>query len=148
MESLTESQGRALAALVAEMRPEWGVAGVWAALGKARSRGTGWAVAHAALYCAADPAVRTPALIAEAGPHWTRGVDAPSPANVARCPMPGHSSFPAHACGSCRSEQLAADDELAAALLEQRQAGAPSEVHARGANAARVAAGLPVRDLP
>src|SRR5690606_21227753 len=99
----TQEQGAALATLVHALRPEWSVEGVYAVLARARDRGDAFALAHAALYAAADPENRTPGVIALPGPHWTRGVgvEAVSPANVERCPKDGHQGHPAHSCGYC-----------------------------------------------
>ena len=103
-------QARALAALVATLRPGWDSPGVLAALRDARTKGTPDQVAHAATTAAMDPANRTPAVIALDGAHWagvrpveTRG------ANYDRCTVPGHEQWPAWHCAGCRADARAAD---------------------------------------
>jgi len=52
------------------IRRDWGLAGITAALKKASPLGSAAEVAVAACRCAANPDMRTPALIAGPGPHW------------------------------------------------------------------------------
>ena len=67
---LSQSQGQALTALLHTIRRDWGLAGITAALKKASPLGSAAEVAVAACRCAANPDMRTPALIADPGPHW------------------------------------------------------------------------------
>lgn len=103
-------QARALAALVAALRPDWDAPGVLAALRDGRTKGTADQLAHAAINAAMDPANRTPAVIALDGSHWasvrpveTRG------AKFDRCTRPGHEQWPAWHCAGCRADARAAD---------------------------------------
>lgn len=107
---ITGDQARALAALVATLRPGWDAPGVLAALRDARTKGSADQVAHAAITAAMDPANRTPAVIGLDGPHWagvrpveTRG------ANYDRCQVPGHEQWPAWHCAGCRADARAAN---------------------------------------
>jgi len=67
---LTAAQGQALVALLGQLRRDWGLAGITAALKKASPLGSAAEVAVAACRVAANPDMRTPALIADPGPHW------------------------------------------------------------------------------
>lgn len=104
---INRDQAHALATLITAMRPEWDTPGILKALSDARDRTTGWDLAHAALHAAANPKAKTPAVIALAGEHWTAGKALGTVTTTgAKCPEPGHTSFYAHNCGSCRAEQL------------------------------------------
>lgn len=102
--TITDDQARALAQLVAALRPGWDVAGVRSALSAARHKGTAHELAIAAIRCTQSDA-RTPAVIGMDGPHWhTPGTV--SSARPEKCAQPGHESYYAWNCGACRSEQL------------------------------------------
>jgi hypothetical protein len=103
--TITDDQARALAQLVAALRPGWDVAGIRAALSNARHRAPAHDLAIAAIRCTQTDA-RTPAVIAMDGPHW-HAPGTTSTANYERCPEPGHTSFPAWNCSACRAEDLA-----------------------------------------
>ncbi|MFJ2298123.1 hypothetical protein [Oerskovia paurometabola] len=142
MSEIVHDQARALAALVATLRPDWDVAGVRKALYDARKKGTAEQLCIAAIKAAVEPTNRTPAVIGHDGAHWTaaRPLHA-APANYARCPKPGHTSSPAWHCGACRADELAADDHT--------PTPAPAPIPAAyisGANLARAAAGLPIKE--
>lgn len=112
---ITKDQAEALAALVHQLRPDWQTQGIMSALAKVRDRGPAFDVAHAALYAAADPTIRTPAVIAMGGEHWMRGkglgeTTASTTGRYARCPNEGHEHEPAHNCRMCRSEHLEAKE--------------------------------------
>ena len=112
MTQITRPQADALAALVHTLRIEWDIPGVIKALRDARDRGSAFDVAIAALHCASDLTNRTPAVIAMAGAHWTKGkaLGMTGGGNFVRCPKPGHTSFPAHNCGACRMDALDGSD--------------------------------------
>jgi hypothetical protein len=113
-DALNGTQAEALAVLVRTLRPEWDVPGVKSALFKARDRGNAFEVIHAALYAAEDLANRTPAIIALAGPHWTRGRElGSSNPRGEKCDQPGHEGKPAHNCSYCIADRKARDDEAA-----------------------------------
>lgn len=80
--SLTFRQQTALARLVHELRPDWDVPGIEAALGKVRNDSSAYELAVAALRASWRHENRTPAIIALPGPHW-------------RSPDPAASSRPA-----------------------------------------------------
>lgn len=138
-ESLNGNTAEALANLLHALRPEWGIAGIKAALFTAKDRGDAHVVAHAALYAAEDLGNRTPAIIPLPGPHWTRGRElGSSNPGGAKCDQPGHEGKPAHNCAYCIADSKARDDEVAlthqAAPDEDRQAA-----YERGARSARLA---------
>ena len=77
-----------------------------------RDRGASFEVIHAALYAAEDLANRTPAIIALAGPHWTRGRElGSSDPRGAKCDQPGHEGKPAHNCSYCIADRKARNDD-------------------------------------
>ena len=104
---INREQAHALAALIAALRDDWDTAGVLKALSDARDRSTAWDLAHAALHAAQNPKIKTPAVIAMAGEHWTVGKAlGESTTDAPRCPEPGHTSYFAHNCGYCKAERL------------------------------------------
>lgn len=66
---MNRPEADAIAVLVHQLRPDWDVRGVMAALGQCRDREPA-DVAIAAVKAASDRKNRTPAVIALAGPHW------------------------------------------------------------------------------
>ena len=67
---MTKSQGQALTTLLHQLRKDWGLPGIAAAIRKASLGASAADVAVAACRCAADPSMRTPGLIPTPGPHW------------------------------------------------------------------------------
>lgn len=147
--TITDDQARALAQLVALLSGDkrWDVAGIRPALSKARHRAPAHELAIAAIRCAVSPDAKTPAVIGMDGQHWGPGTTTTEPVRYARCPEPGHTSFPAWNCAACRSEQLAATDDQTAAptlAISEDQAA----VNARGAANARRALDAARGDQP
>ena len=103
MATLTQSQGQALTALIHQMRSDWGVAGIGTALRKAAVLGSFAELCVAACRCAANPDTRTPALIAEPGPHWQGSA-------VATRPQPrmcvDHPARKASGCPDCAQQAV------------------------------------------
>ena len=95
---LNISQGQALTALLGTLRRDWGLPGITAALKKASPLGSATEVAVAACRCAADPDMRTPALIPTPGPHW-HGLAAGSRLAPQMCVT--HPEQKAGACAEC-----------------------------------------------
>ena len=95
---LSQSQGQALTALLHTIRRDWGLAGITAALKKASLLGSAAEVAVAACRCAANPDMRTPALIADPGPHW-QGLAAGSRLAPQMCVT--HPEQKAGSCAEC-----------------------------------------------
>ena len=93
--TLSQSQGQALTALLGTLRKDWGLSGITAALKKASPLGSAADIAVAACRCAANEQIRTPALIAEPGPHW-QGLTAGSRLAPVMC-----QDHPAQKAGGC-----------------------------------------------
>jgi hypothetical protein len=70
MMTLTMSQGQALSALLHQIRKDWDLPGINAAVRKAGSIGSYADLAVAACRLASNPEIRTPALLSEPGTHW------------------------------------------------------------------------------
>jgi hypothetical protein len=117
--AITDDQARALAALVASLHPGWDVPGVRVAIHKARHRGDAFAVARAALEVASRVELRTPALLAEDGPHWGTSTQVPRP-QQARCVV--HPFELADPCRECRAEELAAGEASPGPSISPEQA--------------------------
>lgn len=108
MTSLTRSQADALAALVHELRPDWGIPGILKALADARDRGTPSEISIAAIHAASDLTNRTPAVIPLPGAHWVKGkaLGTATTSTRARCTVIGHQSYYADNCGACLVDGL------------------------------------------
>ena len=103
MMPMSQSQSQALVALIGQLRKDWDLAGIRAAVKKAAAIGAPADIAIAACRCAANPDMRTPALIAEPGPHW-QGTTAGTKQAPVMCA--NHPSHPAGNCGKCRAESV------------------------------------------
>lgn len=88
MNEITRTQAQQLAAFVHTLRRDWDPAGIVAALGEARVKGSADMVAHAAIRAAMNPRARTPAVIGRAGEHWAIPWREPDrlPPRVLHCP--------------------------------------------------------------
>jgi hypothetical protein len=98
MMPISKSQGEALTALLGTLRKDWNLAGIRAAIRKASLLGSPAEVAIAACRCAAEPTMRTPALIAEPGPHW-QGTTAGTRQAPTMCQI--HPALKAGGCPEC-----------------------------------------------
>lgn len=98
MMPITRSQGQALAALLHQLRGDWDLPGINAAIRKAAAHGSAADVAVAACRCAANPEMRTPALISEPGTHWQGTV-----VGTRQAPLmcAEHPTQPARHCADC-----------------------------------------------
>lgn len=92
MTPISKPQADALASLAVTLRPDgspWDAAGVLAAVGKVRDSRDRDSIIRAVLALAVDARVRTPAVLAHDGPHWTHQVAAGVEPPVRRpTPMP------------------------------------------------------------
>lgn len=137
--TITDDQARALAHLIAALRPGWDVAGIRGALSKARHRGNAHELAIAAIRCTQGDA-RTPAVIALDGPHWASagaGTDV-VPAKAKKCDQPGHETYYAWNCGYCASERLEAPPDVREAATTPD----PDQLDRNARWARRIRAGL------
>ena len=123
MPTLTKSQAERLATYVCGMRRDWSHSGVMAAIQAAvKTTADGYDIARAINNLAADPTVKTPALLSKPGPWWRN----PAGENVA--PADGtmrchdHPGQPASGCAECRATPKATDDTIATAMEEARAA--------------------------
>lgn len=76
---MTFRQGQALARFIHELRGDWDVPGIEAALGQVHDKAPADVIACAAIRAATVASNRTPAVIAMDGPHWRTAPDAPRP---------------------------------------------------------------------
>lgn len=106
MTTMTEAQAQALAALITRLRaadgmPPWDNAGIIAKLREAAPTASSFDVARAAITLAENRELRTPAILPNPGPHWTRQ-DGSKPArrgdHTMRCPDHGE---PYLSCSQC-----------------------------------------------
>lgn len=100
---VSEQQGRAVAFLLNQLRPDWPERSILSLLEKHQDVDLG-ALIIAATTKAREPTCRTPAPIFAAGPHWPANTAANLP-RPAYCPT--HTGQPAHNCGSCRADRIA-----------------------------------------
>ena len=92
---ISQSQLQALTALIHQLRKDWDLPGIRAALVKAATLGSAADVAVAACRCAADLEMSTPGLISQPGVHW-QGT------TVAKRPVPVMcQTHPAQKAGGC-----------------------------------------------
>ena len=127
MNHLDRPQAEALAALVTRMRnaagyPTWDHPGVMAVLERVRDTAPAADVARALITLAENPDLRTPALLAQPGAHWTR----PDGTRTARrgdhdvrCADHPHRTMP---CPECR-RGVPCPPDVAAQVREQIRAG-------------------------
>ena len=104
---MTKSQGEALTALLHQLRKDWGLPGIAAAIRKASLGASAVDVAVAACRCAADPTMRTPALIPTPGPHW-QGTTAGSRLAPVMCQT--HPERKAGGCVDCLASSVPRPD--------------------------------------
>jgi len=105
MMRLTRSQGEALTALLGQLRKDWDLPGIRAALSKAADLAPPAEVAVAACRVAANPEARTPALIPEPGKHWQGTTTGKRPAPQV---CDDHPDQPAGRCPACEATAIPA----------------------------------------
>ena len=105
--TLTKTQAEAIATACQHVRhpdhPVWDRAGILAALRNAADAAPPADIARALMHLAANPELRTPAMLAQPGPHWTRpdGTSARRDTHATRCHRHPSSVEP---CPVCRAE--------------------------------------------
>lgn len=101
--TITDQQGRAVAYLLHELRPDWGVGSLLTLITKHPDVELG-PLLIAATTKAMEPTCKTPAPIWVPGPHW--------PAKERqRLPRPQHIGEQAHNCRCCAADRKAAAPE-------------------------------------
>ena len=118
MMRLNRSQGEALTALLHQLRKDWDLPGIRAALQKAAELGSPADVAVAACRVASNPQAKTPGLIPEPGTHW-QGLAAGQRIAPVRCPE--HPQQKAAACPDCAEEATPKPDWLVVPKRDKHQ---------------------------
>jgi hypothetical protein len=113
---ITQTEAQALTAFVERVRPEWDRPGILAAIRKAQGLGSAAAIGAALCRLAENRDLRTPALLAEPGPHWagTTVATRPPPTMCA-----DHPTSRALDCRQCAAETVAADQAKIRALHDE-----------------------------
>lgn len=109
----TADEIQRIAAAMNALRPAWRIDSLVTFLTNHHAARAYRDLAIAAIAVTTDPRTQTPRLLNEHGPWWLAAqaaAGAVTDIRFARCQKPGHSSFPAANCASCRSEQLGRDD--------------------------------------
>lgn len=136
MQTITSTQAQHLAGFVASIRPGWDIPGIAAALHAARYRAPVDELAIALIRLAGRDDLRTPALLAQDGPHW-HGLE------VATTRAPQQPKCPTHGiairiadgkCTSCLGEAKGRDENRTDTLAITPDQAA---TNARGAANAR-----------
>lgn len=94
---ITDQQARAIAYLLHEVRPDWGVQSLLSLIGKHKPNDLG-ALTLAAMTKALEPSCKTPAPIFYEGPHWIAKAKVALPKPD---PCEDHTGKSAHNCASC-----------------------------------------------
>jgi len=112
---LTRTQAEALATFIVRVREDWSHGGVMAALEKSNIVDA-LDTARAVVNLAADPSVRTPALLAKPGPWWRNpaGENVGHGSNNMRCHVHGDQEIP---CATCRAEYTPASPDTVQAAM-------------------------------
>jgi hypothetical protein len=111
---ITHVEAQALAAFITRIRPDWDHPGIFAAIGKTRDLGSAAAIGAALCRLAENRDLRTPALLAEPGPHWG-GTTTATRQPPQRCPE--HPTERAWNCRPCEAQAI--DREEAQAKIRE-----------------------------
>lgn len=98
--TITEQQARAIAYLLHEIRPDWGIASLVSLIDKHRPHDVG-ALTIAAMTKAMEPTCKTPAPIFIPGPHWPEKARKALPKPP---PCPDHIGEAAPTCRCCQAD--------------------------------------------
>lgn len=122
MMHISQVEAQALAAFVSRIRPDWDHPGILAAIAKARSLGSAADIGSALCKLAANPGLRTPALLSEPGAHWAGAVTG-TRQRPDMCPE--HPAEKAGACQPCEAQAVCDAEKLAALAAGVRAAMLP-----------------------
>ena len=111
---ISKVEAQALAAFVSRIRDDWQQPGIVAAIEKAAPLGSPAAIGAALCRLAENLELRTPALLAEAGPHWS-GTSVAKLTPPVMCP--DHPAQPARECRDCRELAERTDHSAGAAAV-------------------------------
>jgi hypothetical protein len=123
MMRMSKVEAQALAAFVGRIRPDWQQPGIVAAIEKALPLGSAAAIGAALCKLAENYDLRTPALLAEPGPHW-HGTTVASRQPPSMCP--DHPGQRAGNCADCAAAADAADHAAGLARVRAALAEAPN----------------------
>jgi hypothetical protein len=129
------------------IRPKWPKSSLITFLTKNHAHRAFRDLLVAGIVVATDPRTDTPRLLNEHGPWWLAAQAANgtyTDTRFARCPEPGHTSFPAHNCSACRAEQIEGTHPGTTPVMDPDQ----QDINARGARRARAALGIPTGGDP
>lgn len=112
----TRDEIQRIAKAMNALRPDWRVDSLVTFLQANHGTRPYRDLATAAAVVATDPGTKTPELLNRHGAWWSAaqaafasGATAVTNYRFERCPIPGHTSYPATNCGACRSEALQVD---------------------------------------
>lgn len=108
-----------IAAAMNAVRPDWRTSSLVTFLTRHHANRPYRDLAVAAMAVATDERTQTPQLLNQHGPWWVAAQTAAGQVTdhrFARCPEPGHSSYPAHNCGACKAD---AAESAGEAIREQ-----------------------------
>jgi hypothetical protein len=122
MMHIDKAQAQALAAFVSRIRPDWDHPGIVAAISRARNLGSAAAVGAALCRLAENLELRTPAILADPGHHWSGTTVASRQAPVM---CTDHPAQPRGRCTECAAIAAATDHAKGAALVKRALSTAP-----------------------
>lgn len=103
-----------IAGAMNQIRPDWPVNSLRSFLTNNHASRAYRDLMVAGVVVALDEKTETPRLLNQNGPWWVaaqRAGGTYTDIHFARCPEPGHTSYPAHNCGACRTEALESTTE-------------------------------------
>lgn len=115
---ISQAQAQALATFVSRIRTDWDHPGIVAAIQRAAAIASPADIGVALCRLAANPDLRTPAILPDPGTHWQGTLTGSRPAPVM---CPDHPTWKASACtdsGPCRAASDAADHAAGVAAVK------------------------------
>jgi len=122
---MTRSQGEALCALLGQLRKDWDLPGIRAAIQKAQALGSPSDIATAACRIAGNPQAKSPGLIPHPGTHWQGTAVAARPVPV-MCLT--HTNQPRGRCKACEAASEGVDHAALAAAARKTLTAAKAEL--------------------
>lgn len=124
---MTRSQGEALCALLGQLRKDWDLPGIRAAIQKAQALGSPSDIATAACRIAGNPQAKSPGLIPHPGTHW-QGTAVASRLIPVMCLT--HPTEPLGRCKACEAAARDVDHAALAAAARQTLTAAKADYQA------------------
>lgn len=107
-QTITKPQAEALAGILHQLRPEWGIPALITLIGRNLTHPATFAQLTQAAVAAATrrnpdgtPTARTPAVVYQPGRHWDQPVQETGAHVPPGPPCEDHPTFEAHNCGAC-----------------------------------------------